>query len=265
MLTLIKNVLTISIMRITYLAHSGFMVETTEVIMIFDYFRDPSHSVVKTLQKRPDVPVLFFVSSHRPDHYKTEIFNLAQNHKRVYILSNDVEARDTNSDLAIQGMSAGDVVENLPGSITVKAYPSTGEGVSFLVSTRSGRTIFHAGDLNLWHWDEDPTRKEVAKQSDEFTRIVKRIAEECPAIDVAFVPVDVRQGKDFALGATEFMETIKVKNMFPMHFDGDARLACDFGAYPFHNNVSTTFHCMRDPGQSINLEIPKPGVGKYIS
>lgn len=46
-------------MRVTYLAHSGFMVETDDVIMVFDYYRDPSHSVVKTLEKRPDTPVIF--------------------------------------------------------------------------------------------------------------------------------------------------------------------------------------------------------------
>lgn len=247
-------------MRVTYLAHSGFMVETDEVIMVFDYYRDPSHSVVKTLEKRPDTPVIFFVSHHHRDHYNPDIFNLAQNHKRVYVLSNDVEARDTNSRLAIQGMSAGDYVENLPAGISVKAYPSTDEGVSFMVSTRSGRKIFHAGDLNLWHWNEEATKEEVAKVTAEFKKIINRIAEETPQIDVAFFPVDVRQGKDFAIGATMFMETVKVKNFFPMHFDGDARLACDFGGYPFQNSVNTTFHCMREPGQSINLEVPKPGL-----
>lgn len=251
-------------MRVTYLAHSGFMVETGEVIMIFDYFRDPSHSVVKTLERRPDVPVIFFVSHSHRDHYNPEIFNLAQNHQRIYVLSNDVEARDTNSSLAIQGMSAGDVVENLPANIKVKAYPSTDKGVSFMVYTRSGRTIFHAGDLNLWHWNEEATPKEVAKVTADFKKIVNRIAEENNVIDVAFFPVDVRQGKDFALGAADFMETAKVKNFFPMHFDGDARLACDFGAYPFQNSVNTVFHCLREPGQSIELEVPKPGLNKFI-
>ena len=27
-------------MRITYLAHSGFIVTTSEVVMVFDYYRD---------------------------------------------------------------------------------------------------------------------------------------------------------------------------------------------------------------------------------
>lgn len=243
-------------MRVTYLAHSGFMVETDDVIMVFDYFRDPSHSVVKKLEERKDVPVVFFVTHHHKDHYNPDIFNLAQNHERVYVLSNDVEARDTNSRLAIQGMSAGDVVENLPGGITVKAYPSTDEGVSFLVTTKAGRKVFHAGDLNLWHWNEENTPKAVAEATAAFTKAVNRIAEENPSIDTVMFPVDVRQGKDFALGATRFMEAIKVKDFFPMHFDGSALVACDFGVYPFHNAVNTTFHCLKDPGESIQLNGP---------
>lgn len=43
-----------------------------------------------------------------------------------------------------------------PAGVTVEALPSTDEGVAFLV-TAEGRTVFHAGDLNWWHWEgEDP-------------------------------------------------------------------------------------------------------------
>lgn len=240
-------------MRITYLAHSGFMVVDDDVIMVFDYFRDPSHSVVKELEKHPDLPVVFFVTHHHEDHYNDEIFNLAQNHKRVYILSNDVEARDTNSRLAIQGMSPGDIVEDILGGLTVKAYGSTDEGVSYLVTTKTGKKIFHAGDLNNWHWNQENTPREAAEAEAAFRKVLNRIASEMPAVDVAFFPVDVRQGKDFAVGATEFVETIRVKDFFPMHFDGDYKVACDFGIYPFHHKVDTTFHCLHEPGESIAL------------
>lgn len=241
-------------MRITYLAHSGFLVQLPEAILVFDYYRDPSHSVVKCLEKNPDLPVVFFVSHHHPDHYNPEIFNLGQNHKRVYVLSNDVEARDTNSRLAIQGMSAGDIVEGLPGGITVEAFDSTDEGVSFAVKTKEGKTVFHAGDLNNWHWNEENTPREVAQADAAFRKALNRIAERYPALDVVFFPVDTRQGRDFAVGATEFVEAIKVADFFPMHFDGNYMMACDFGIYPFHTKVDTTFHCLHEPGQSIGLE-----------
>lgn len=240
-------------MRITYLSHSGFMVTTPEVIMVFDYFRDPSHSVVKNLEEHPDTPVIFFVSHHHSDHYNPDIFNLAQNHKRVYVLSNDVEARDTNSPLAIQGMSAGDIVEGLPAGVSVRAYDSTDEGVAFAVTTGDGKTIFHAGDLNNWHWNQENTPSEAAKAAAAFHKVLHRIAEENKSFDVAFFPVDTRQGRDFAVGATEFVEAIPVRDFFPMHFDGDYKTACDFGIYPFHTKVGTTFHCLHVPGESIDL------------
>ena len=245
-------------MRITYLAHSGFMVQTDDVIMVFDYYRDPSHSVVKALRHNQEKPVVFFVSHGHPDHFNHEIFNLAQDHKRVYVLSNDVLVRETDPSLAIQGMSVGDEVDNLPGGICVKAYGSTDKGVSFRVTLKNGRTLFHAGDLNLWHWNEESTEREVAEAPAEFRKELGRIAEENKKLDVVFFPVDLRQGKDFALGAVEFTEAIKVSDFFPMHFDGDAQIACDFGVYPFHNQVDTTFHCLRDPGQSIKIDYPTP-------
>lgn len=240
-------------MRITYLAHSGFMVTTDEVVMVFDYYRDPSHSLEKYLDRHASAPVVFFVSHHHPDHYNPEIFNLAQNHKRLYILSNDVEARDTNSRLAIQGMSAGDIVEDLPGIASVEAFDSTDAGVSFAVKTQEGKMVFHAGDLNNWHWNEENSPREVAEADAAFRKVLHRIAEKYPALDVTFFPVDTRQGRDFAVGATEFVEAIRVKDFFPMHFDGNYMMACDFGVYPFHTKVDTTFHCLHEPGQSIEL------------
>lgn len=240
-------------MRITYLAHSGFMVSTPDVIMVFDYYLDPAHNVTKELARRPDTPVIFFVSHHHTDHYNPDIFNLGQNHRRVYVLSNDVEARDTKTRLAIQGMSSGDTIDGLPGDISVKAYKSTDIGVAFDVTLHDGRKVFHAGDLNNWHWKEISTPAEAAHAENEFLKVIHRIAEENHEIDVAFFPVDTRQGKDFALGAAQFVETVNVKNFLPMHFEGDKSMACNFRAYPIKETISTRFHCLSEPGQTIEV------------
>ena len=76
--------------KITYLDHSGFMVKSDKVIMVFDYSRDPAHKVVKTLEKYPDMPVVFFVSHNKPEHFTHEIFNLGQSHERAYVISNEI-------------------------------------------------------------------------------------------------------------------------------------------------------------------------------
>lgn len=237
--------------KVTYLDHSGFTLTLPNVILVFDYYRDPAHALHKILNANPDKPVVFFVSHHHNDHYNPGIFEIAQNHNRTYVLSNDVPARNIPSTLAVQGMSAGDYVENLPGDISVKAYGSTDEGVSFMVTTKEGKKIFHAGDLNDWHWQDESTEREVRKADEAFRVIVNRIASETPDIDIAMFPVDARLGSDYARGARIFLDTINVKNFFPMHFGGDYKEACDFKSYD--TTPDTTCYCLHDPGHSVEI------------
>ena len=70
---------------VTYLDHSGFAVTTPTAIMVFDYYKDPDKKLEKVLASHPDpeIPVLFFVTHHHPDHFNTSIFELAQNRKRT--------------------------------------------------------------------------------------------------------------------------------------------------------------------------------------
>ena len=83
--------------EITYLDHSGFVVTLPDVIMVFDYYRDPAHALHKILEKKAELPVIFFVSHHHHDHYNTGIFEIAQNHERTYVLSNDILAEKVPS------------------------------------------------------------------------------------------------------------------------------------------------------------------------
>lgn len=237
--------------RVTFLDYSGFIVATDDVIMVFDYYRDPAHALHRVLEQNPDKPVVFFVTHHHPDHFNKSIYELAQNHKRTYVLSNDVYPQNVPDTLAVAGMSKGDVIENLPGGLTVKAYGSTDDGVSFLVTTKSGEKIFHAGDLNDWHWQDESSMREVEEADERFRVIVNRIASEVNEMDIVFFPVDVRLGSDFARGAREFLNTIKVRDFFPMHFSGDYHKACDFTSYEV---PGTTCHCMHTPGESIELD-----------
>lgn len=237
--------------KITYLEHSGFAITLPEAILVFDYYRDPSHALHKILEANPDKQVVFFVSHQHADHYNTGIFELAQNHRRTYVVSNDVPARTIPSQLAVAGMSAGDTIEGLPGDMTVKAYPSTDTGVSFMVTTKDGKKIFHAGDLNDWHWQDESTFKEVEQANDHFKSILNRIASENPSIDIAMFPVDARQGSDYARGARLFLEAIKVKDFFPMHFGADRDEACRFDEYARPDTGKC--HCLCRPGESVEL------------
>lgn len=238
--------------KVTYLDHSGFVIATPRAILVFDYYRDPSHSLRHELDRHPDLPVVFFVSHHHSDHYNPGIFEIAQNHRRTYVVSNDVPARDIPDTLAVAGMSAGDTIDNLPGDIEVKAYGSTDAGVSFMIVTKEGKKIFHAGDLNDWHWQDESTPKEVEQANERFRTILDRIASENPVIDIAMFPVDSRQGSDYNRGARLFLKAIDVKEFFPMHFGAAHDEACDFAAYS--TDPETRCHCLRHPGQSAEID-----------
>lgn len=93
-------------MKVTYLDNSGFVIALNDAILVFDYYRDPSHALNKILGDKPDAPVVFFVSHRHPDHYNPGIYEIAQNHRRVYVMSNDVPAMKIPSTLEVQGMSA---------------------------------------------------------------------------------------------------------------------------------------------------------------
>ena len=80
---------------------------------------------------------------------------------------------------------------SLPG-VTVEALPSTDEGVAFLV-TAEGRTVFHAGDLNWWHWEgEDPVWNRNMEA--DFRRYAEPLRGR--KIDLAMLPLDPRLGED---------------------------------------------------------------------
>lgn len=236
--------------KITYIDHSGFMIETSKVLLVFDYFRDPAHEVTRALRNSPELPVVFFVSHNHRDHFNHEIFNLGQNHKRLYVISNDVIDRDDNLDVPISWVSPGDSLEDLPGGISVKAYGTTGKGCAFVVTTDDGRHIFHAGELGepVSHNDDAP--RDAAKYAERFSVAVNRIAGEQSALDLAIMGVDTVDGPDFAVGATRFIEKIKVDTFVPYHTDDSSDRACSFAAYPFTKNVDTRMICLTRPGES---------------
>lgn len=240
--------------NITYIDHSGFIVTASSAILVFDYYRDPARALEKVLKANPRKPVIFFVSHAHEDHFSHEIFHLAQNHQRLYVLSNDIQSQYAPSDLSIAWMGRGDYVENLPGDVRVRAFGSTDRGVSYLVdvpdSDGNRMTVFHAGDFNLWHWQDESTEREVRAAYDRFVRVMSDIMAHVKAIDVVFFPVDPRQGSDYAQGARLFMENIDVKYFVPMHYWGDYKMACDFEQYTTDN---TEGFCLHVPGESVSL------------
>lgn len=242
--------------KVTYLDNAGFVVKTAEVIYVFDYYRDPSHHLVKELKNNPELPVIFLASGPHTSHYNEDIFNLAQNHKRAYVCANQVVSRIGDTEENVATLTAGDKIEDVLGTgTTIECYGSTESGVSYVVSTKDGKTILHGGDLAPYHLDESDKKSDRLQMKNRFEEIIKRIASVHPAIDLAFLAVDPLVGSDYAAGARYLVETIEVENFVPMHYHGKVDEACDFRTYNVPSTVKTHFHGFRNVGQEISIKL----------
>lgn len=67
-------------------------------------------------------------------------------------------------------MDVGDSYSN--EDFTVKMYGSTDAGGSFLIHCH-GITIFHAGDLNWWHWAGDSDAANLDARNNYFAELEK--------------------------------------------------------------------------------------------
>lgn len=211
-------------MKVVYLDHSGFLVETSpERVLVFDYYNPKAApgggGVVTEGQVRgADKSALLLSHSHW-DHWCREAVALPFG--RV-LLGGEFPA-----DVHGVRMRPGDVFTG--DGMVVRAFGSTDEGVSFLVDA-DGARIFHAGDLNLWHWEEESTAQEVREATEWFERELEALRPYAGTLDAAFFPVDPRMGANTARGAERFLEVMRPRVMIPMHCQGDAGLARRFAA-----------------------------------
>ena len=63
-------------MKLTYIFHSGFAVETQSCVLVFDYWMDPADCMPVILSKGK--PVYVLVSHFHEDHFSREIFSWRQ-------------------------------------------------------------------------------------------------------------------------------------------------------------------------------------------
>lgn len=190
--------------RVTYLSHSGFLVELDQAYLLFDYYKGELPEV------KAGKPFYVFVSHAHYDHYRKDIFQLREYLPEIYyIISGDVDVPGESGIVQIQPNE-----EQIIGGIKVRTLRSTDEGVAFLVQC-SDETIYHAGDLNWWHWEEEGEAYNTMMRRNYQYEINKLNGVK---IDVAFVPVDPRLGEQYYWGLDCFMRRTDTQAVFPMHF-----------------------------------------------
>lgn len=209
--------------RIHYLYHSGFAIEVDDITLIIDYYKDAStqefESLVNEYLLKRSGP-LYVMSTHfHADHFTREIFSWREKKSNIfYILSNDIANRHRADINEATFLKKGEAFND--ANIRIEAFGSTDCGVSFLIDI-GGYRIFHAGDLNNWHWRDESTEQEVNKAEGDFLSEVRYITKSIKLLDIAFFPIDARMGSDYYRGAQQFVNLIKIRNFVPMHFGDD--------------------------------------------
>ena len=202
-------------MKITYIHHSSFLVETEENYFLFDYFEG------KLPQLKEDKPLLVFASHRHGDHFSPVIFDLVKTHASTgFVLSDDIWKRRVPEELMGKTYFIGPEEEldlqapfTGPSGVKVHGFKSTDEGVAFLIETE-GKRIYHAGDLNNWVWEGEP-EADNKRMSQRFHQELEKLRG--IHIDVAFMLLDPRQEDKYCWGMNYFLEHTDSKVVFPMH------------------------------------------------
>lgn len=200
-----------------YLYHSGFAVATERHILVFDYYRDSptacSTTIEQILARAQGKQVVVFVSHAHHDHYNPIIWDWRAKCADIrYVVSVDVSVPIGLNDVTVMQAHKKASV----GALSIATYASTDAGVAFWVEA-DGYSIFHAGDLNWWHWEGEPDEENSA-MAKQYAQEIDRMPS---SVDIAFVPVDPRLLQAYALGLTYFMSRVEARLIFPMHFADD--------------------------------------------
>lgn len=250
-------------MKLTYLFHSGFVLEADACLLVFDYWMDPAQ-VLPGLLKR-DKPLYVLASHFHEDHFSPRIFTWKEQQADItYILSKDIlkhrRARREDADV---WLAKGGVWQD--GRIRVAATGSTDSGVSWVVEVE-GKRIFHAGDLNNWyarfltedywggviHSEEFGMDIDPAKEEKQYLGELKDIRKVCDSFDLVMFPVDGRIGNGYTRGARQFIERFRVGLFVPMHFVASG-FESAWRMKEFTDAQGVRFWCIGREGESMEV------------
>ncbi|MBQ6734025.1 MAG: MBL fold metallo-hydrolase [Lachnospiraceae bacterium] len=260
-------------MQLTYIHHSGFLLETPACTLLFDFVEG------RLPQIPAGKPLYVFVSHTHHDHYTKKVFDVADTAKKqgetevCFIVSDDVPRRDVPAALKEKTVFLKPHQEWEDGRVHVETLVSNDTGVAFVLavpaeaaapaagdraaaaagSSSAARTddaadgvathepslqIYFAGDLNAWNWDGDEEDMALIKiYHEELARISDRI------FDLAFIPLDPRLGEDYSQGITDFFDVCgcEARVIAPMHMWGQYEVTTKARAltnrYPYMDRV----------------------------
>ncbi|MPN26178.1 hypothetical protein SDC9_173602 [bioreactor metagenome] len=177
--------------------------------MIFDCFNPERQSGIESEILSAARTTVFVSHAHR-DHYSPAVRLWRRLGNVELVFSSDIPVSP-----GVLSITPGERLR--VNGLDVRAFMSTDEGVCFLIDSPFG-TIFHAGDLNNWHWQQENSPEEAREAEQAFLGVIKQIKGSGAKIDFAMFPVDPRMGSDYYRGAIQFIEALRPRVFMPMHF-----------------------------------------------
>ena len=240
-------------MQVTYLGHSGFLLEWDSCYWLFDYFE----GTIPALD--PQKEIFVFCSHSHGDHFSPSVFELAKEYPTVtYIFSNEVrnackklekkEGKELPTIHFLKSRTDTQLKTSSGEIMQIHTLLSTDCGCAFYIKY-NGKSMYHAGDLHWWYWEgESPdwNKKMTADYKKEMEYLKNR------DIDVAFTVLDPRQEKDYALGMNYFLKHTHTNHMFPMHFWNNFQITEKYlQEYPV--TTKTCFHIPQRNGHKFEI------------
>lgn len=230
-------------MKVWFIHHSSFLVETASRYLLFDYVK----GMLPDLDAQK--PLWVFASHRHRDHFSERVFELERRCANIrYILSDDIFLRRVPEGLRDRTVMVGPNQDILMDEMRVETLCSTDQGVAFLL-TVDGIKVYHAGDLNDWYWEGEPAREQERMGKAYEAEIQKLKGKK---IDLAFVVLDPRQEHNYDRGIRYFLEHVAAERILPMHCWGDetivTKLKNETWAKPYREHILDI-----PPGKSIQL------------
>ncbi|AGB41435.1 hypothetical protein Halha_1494 [Halobacteroides halobius DSM 5150] len=237
--------------NIYHLYHSGVAIETTNAWLVVDYYNDTpskdrrslSNGVLDTKDFKRKKDNLVFVTHNHHDHFNPVIFEWDEEVDINYILSADVQAKEKDNRYKMDKYQKLELDD-----ILVETYGTTDQGLSFYIEV-DGLNIFHAGDLNWWHWKKFSPQERKREEKDFKEELDKLKGKK---IDIAFIPVDPRLEEYYYLAGEYFIKTIEPRLLVPIHFADDYSITSDFAKKV--NQLSTKVVEINKRGKKIEFK-----------
>lgn len=202
--------------QLYFIHHSSYLWIGARAIILWDYYGEGE--VAPLLDKHSEKRLYIVASHSHGDHFAPIVFDapFATHAGGVqYIFHeelSEVIVRDEALYLDTGETWADDLVE-------VKAFGSTDCGGSFYIEVE-GLKLFHAGDLNNWHWNEEADEEYIEQYETHWQKELNRFASLVEKLDLLMFPTDLRLGHDYLKGLGELLIVIEVKYLAPMHLNG---------------------------------------------